>query len=142
MFMIPSFQSDVKSSTPKKKQQQQPECKHIVQFQYCFLLASFDSLLSLVPAVVIVENLIISLSSILMIVCVCVFCFYFLTHRFSLLFFLILFSTHRKFSYRMVHVIAMEVLPEERDRKYYADSYSCCPPPLFILLITIIEVRF
>lgn len=41
----------------------------------------------------------------------------------------------------MVHVIAMEVLPEERDRKYYADSYSCCPPPLFILLITIIEVR-
>lgn len=42
----------------------------------------------------------------------------------------------------MVHVIAMEVLPEERDRKYYADSYSCCPPPLFILLITIIEVRF
>lgn len=45
-------------------------------------------------------------------------------------------------SYRMVHVIAMEVLPEERDRKYYADSYSCCPPPLFILLITIIEVRF
>lgn len=47
-----------------------------------------------------------------------------------------------KFSYRMVHVIAMEVLPEERDRKYYADSYSCCPPPLFILLITIIEVRF
>lgn len=50
------------------------------------------------------------------------------------------FRTH--FSYRMVHVIAMEVLPEERDRKYYADSYSCCPPPLFILLITIIEVRF
>ncbi|XP_055320291.1 protein rhomboid isoform X2 [Sitodiplosis mosellana] len=43
---------------------------------------------------------------------------------------------------RMVHVIAMEVLPEERDRKYYADSYSCCPPPLFILLITIIELGF
>lgn len=41
----------------------------------------------------------------------------------------------------MVHIIAMEVLPEERDRKYYADSYSCCPPPLFILLVTIIEVR-
>lgn len=41
---------------------------------------------------------------------------------------------------RMVHVIAMEVLPEERDRKYYADRYSCCPPPWFIVCITIIEV--
>ncbi|XP_075162410.1 rhomboid serine protease stem cell tumor [Haematobia irritans] len=41
---------------------------------------------------------------------------------------------------RMVHVIAMEVLPEERDRKYYADRYSCCPPPWFIVCITIIEL--
>ena len=41
---------------------------------------------------------------------------------------------------KMVHVIAMEVLTDERDRKYYADRYSCCPPPLFILLMTIIEV--
>lgn len=41
---------------------------------------------------------------------------------------------------RMVTVIAMEVLPEERDRKYYADNYSCCPPPLFIILITLVEV--
>lgn len=56
-------------------------------------------------------------------------------------FFLFL-SLPEMLSFRMVHVIAMEVLPEERDRKYYADSYSCCPPPLFILLITIIEVRF
>lgn len=41
---------------------------------------------------------------------------------------------------RMVHVIAMEVLPEERDRKYYADNYSCCPPPLFVILVTLVEV--
>ncbi|XP_037933262.1 rhomboid-related protein 3-like [Teleopsis dalmanni] len=41
---------------------------------------------------------------------------------------------------KMVHVIAMEVLPEERDRKYYADRYSCCPPPFFIVLMTFIEV--
>uniref|UniRef100_A0A182FHU1 Rhomboid-like protein n=1 Tax=Anopheles albimanus TaxID=7167 RepID=A0A182FHU1_ANOAL len=40
---------------------------------------------------------------------------------------------------RMVHVIAMEVLPEERDRKYYADNYSCCPPPLFVILVTFVE---
>lgn len=41
---------------------------------------------------------------------------------------------------RMVHVIAMEVLPEERDRKYYADNYSCCPPPLFMIFVTLVEV--
>ncbi|XP_050337460.1 protein rhomboid isoform X3 [Bactrocera neohumeralis] len=43
---------------------------------------------------------------------------------------------------KMVHVVAMEILPEERDRKYYADRYSCCPPPLFIVLMTIIELCF
>ncbi|XP_035786835.1 protein rhomboid isoform X2 [Anopheles aquasalis] len=43
---------------------------------------------------------------------------------------------------RMVHVIAMEVLPEERDRKYYADNYSCCPPPLFVILVTFVELGF
>lgn len=42
---------------------------------------------------------------------------------------------------KMIHVVAMEILPEERDRKYYADRYSCCPPPLFIILMTIIEVN-
>jgi hypothetical protein len=41
----------------------------------------------------------------------------------------------------MVRIIADEFLTEERDRKYYADHYTCCPPPLFILLITLIEVR-
>lgn len=34
----------------------------------------------------------------------------------------------------------MEVLPEERDRKYYADNYSCCPPPLFMIFVTLVEV--
>ena len=42
----------------------------------------------------------------------------------------------------MVHVIAMEVLPEERDRKYYADNYSCSPPPLFMIFVTLVEVSF
>lgn len=43
---------------------------------------------------------------------------------------------------KMVHVIAMEVLPDERDRKFYADKYSCCPPPLFIILMTFLELGF
>lgn len=41
---------------------------------------------------------------------------------------------------KMVHAVAMEILPEERDRKYYADRYTCCPPPVFIILVTIVEV--
>ncbi|XP_065214530.1 protein rhomboid isoform X2 [Planococcus citri] len=41
---------------------------------------------------------------------------------------------------RMVHLIAAEILTDERDRKYYADHYTCCPPPLFIILITFIEL--
>lgn len=43
-------------------------------------------------------------------------------------------------SCRMVRLIADEFLTEERDRKYHADHYTCCPPPLFILIITLIEV--
>lgn len=42
----------------------------------------------------------------------------------------------------MVRLVAEEFLTDERDRKYYADNYRCCPPPLFILLITIFEVSF
>lgn len=42
---------------------------------------------------------------------------------------------------RMVHLIADEFLTEERDRKYYADNYTCYPPPFFILFITVVEVR-
>ena len=41
---------------------------------------------------------------------------------------------------RMVHLIAAEFLTDERDRKYYADHYTCFPPPVFIILITFIEV--
>ncbi|XP_076326448.1 rhomboid-related protein 3-like [Tachypleus tridentatus] len=44
--------------------------------------------------------------------------------------------------YRMVRAIAHEFLSDERDRKYYADHYTCCPPPLFILIITLIELGF
>lgn len=43
---------------------------------------------------------------------------------------------------RMVRIIADEFLSEERDRKLYADQYTCCPPPLFILCITLIELGF
>ncbi|XP_068148582.1 protein rhomboid isoform X2 [Drosophila tropicalis] len=43
---------------------------------------------------------------------------------------------------KMVHAVALEVLPEERDRKYYADRYTCCPPPFFIVMVTMIELGF
>ncbi|KAH8317165.1 hypothetical protein KR074_000100 [Drosophila pseudoananassae] len=43
---------------------------------------------------------------------------------------------------KMVHAVAMEILPEERDRKYYADRYTCCPPPFFIILVTMVELGF
>lgn len=42
--------------------------------------------------------------------------------------------------YRMVYIIAMEVLPEERYRKQYAETYSCRPPPFFVIFITLLEV--
>ncbi|UYV75293.1 RHBDL3 [Cordylochernes scorpioides] len=31
-------------------------------------------------------------------------------------------------------------LPDERDRRYYADHYTCCPPPLFVILVTLLEL--
>lgn len=40
----------------------------------------------------------------------------------------------------MVRIVAEEFLTDERDRKYYADHYTCCPPPLFIIIITLVEV--
>lgn len=43
--------------------------------------------------------------------------------------------------YKIVNAVALNFLDDPDDRKYYADSYSCSPPPLFILTITIIEVR-
>ncbi|GLH02969.1 Rhomboid-like protein [Gryllus bimaculatus] len=43
---------------------------------------------------------------------------------------------------KMVRLIADEFLTEERDRKYYADHYSCCPPPLFVVFVTLLELGF
>ena len=41
---------------------------------------------------------------------------------------------------RMVRRIAKEFLVDERDRQYYADHYSCWPPPMFVPALTLIEV--
>ena len=41
---------------------------------------------------------------------------------------------------RMVKMVADEYLTDDRDRKYYADHYRCCPPPLFIISVTLLEV--
>jgi len=43
---------------------------------------------------------------------------------------------------RMVKLVAEEYLTEDRDRKYYADHYRCCPPPLFIISVTLLELGF
>ncbi|CDQ93710.1 unnamed protein product [Oncorhynchus mykiss] len=43
-------------------------------------------------------------------------------------------------SQRLVRHIAYETLPREIDRKWYFDSYTCCPPPWLILAITIAEI--
>lgn len=47
---------------------------------------------------------------------------------------------HNYDCFRMVHLVAMEMLPEERDRKYYQERYTCCPPPFFIICVTLLEV--
>uniref|UniRef100_A0A3Q3E5B9 rhomboid protease n=1 Tax=Labrus bergylta TaxID=56723 RepID=A0A3Q3E5B9_9LABR len=41
---------------------------------------------------------------------------------------------------RLVRHVAYETLPREVDRKWYFDSYTYCPPPWLILVITIAEV--
>lgn len=51
-----------------------------------------------------------------------------------------LFLKKRSVFCRMVHLVAMEMLPEERDRKYYQERYTCCPPPFFIICVTLLEV--
>ena len=43
---------------------------------------------------------------------------------------------------RATYTIARHFLPDERDRKYYADMYTCLPPPFFILTITLVELIF
>ncbi|XP_014681445.1 PREDICTED: protein rhomboid-like [Priapulus caudatus] len=43
---------------------------------------------------------------------------------------------------RMVRKIGREFLTSEMDRRYYADHYTCCPPPLFIISVTLLELGF
>ncbi|XP_067230541.1 rhomboid-related protein 3 isoform X2 [Chanodichthys erythropterus] len=43
-------------------------------------------------------------------------------------------------SRRLVRHVAYETLPREVDRKWYFDSYTYCPPPWLMLVITIAEV--
>ena len=42
----------------------------------------------------------------------------------------------------MVRRIARDFLTDELDRQYYADKYKCCPPPIFVPVITFLEVGF
>lgn len=53
-----------------------------------------------------------------------------------------LIRNNSSFFKKMVHMIALEFLTDDRDRKYYADNYSCRPPPLFIISITLFELIF
>jgi rhomboid-related protein 1/2/3 len=40
----------------------------------------------------------------------------------------------------MVECLANKMLPHHRDRKYYADTFKCWPPPYFIMMVSVIEV--
>lgn len=42
----------------------------------------------------------------------------------------------------MVRAVARNFLTDDVERQYYADRYNCCPPPLFIPVITLVEVSF
>uniref|UniRef100_UPI00398E42BB rhomboid-related protein 3 isoform X5 n=1 Tax=Pristiophorus japonicus TaxID=55135 RepID=UPI00398E42BB len=42
---------------------------------------------------------------------------------------------------RFIRHIAYETLPRGLDRKWYYDSYTCCPPPWFMITVTILEGR-
>lgn len=44
-------------------------------------------------------------------------------------------------SQRLIRHVAYETLPREIDRKWYYDSYTCCPPPWFMITITLLEAR-
>lgn len=49
-------------------------------------------------------------------------------------------ETGLSLSQRLIRHVAYETLPREIDRKWYYDSYTCCPPPWFMITITIVEV--
>ncbi|XP_064478990.1 protein rhomboid-like isoform X2 [Ornithodoros turicata] len=51
-------------------------------------------------------------------------------------------ENHQDFFGKMVKAIATEFLPDVRDRKYYADHYTCKPPPFFIFVVTLVELGF
>ncbi|XP_039937661.1 rhomboid-related protein 3 isoform X3 [Hirundo rustica] len=51
-------------------------------------------------------------------------------------------ETGLSLSQRLIRHVAYETLPREIDRKWYYDSYTCCPPPWFMITITIVEVAF
>eukprot|EP00061_Rhincodon_typus_P013350 g39670.t1 len=42
-------------------------------------------------------------------------------------------------SQRFIRHIAYETLPRELDRKWYYDSYTCCPPPWFMITVTLLQ---
>ncbi|MBN3294346.1 RHBL3 protein, partial [Polypterus senegalus] len=45
-------------------------------------------------------------------------------------------------SQRLIRHVAYETLPREIDRKWYYDSYTCWPPPCFMITVTIVEAMF
>ncbi|XP_078241294.1 rhomboid-related protein 3 isoform X1 [Pogona vitticeps] len=51
-------------------------------------------------------------------------------------------ETGLSLSQRLIRHVAYETLPREIDRKWYYDSYTCCPPPWFMIAITLVEVAF
>nr|XP_033817175.1 rhomboid-related protein 3 isoform X1 [Geotrypetes seraphini] len=51
-------------------------------------------------------------------------------------------ETGLSLSQRLIRHIAYETLPRETDRKWYFDSYTGCPPPWFMIVVTVLEVAF
>ncbi|MEE6507072.1 hypothetical protein FKM82_007961 [Ascaphus truei] len=43
---------------------------------------------------------------------------------------------------RLIRHVAYETLPREIDRKWFYDNYTGCPPPWFMIAVTIVEVAF
>ncbi|KAM8947858.1 rhomboid-related protein 3 [Pelodytes ibericus] len=43
---------------------------------------------------------------------------------------------------RFIRHVAYETLPREIDRKWFYDNYTGCPPPWFMIAVTILEVTF
>ncbi|KAI8500069.1 Rhomboid- protein 3 [Branchiostoma belcheri] len=43
---------------------------------------------------------------------------------------------------KSVHRVAKEVLTEKSDRKIYSDYYSCFPPPLLMIILSLVQLGF